>query len=394
MKKRIAAARLAAFGVLEQVAAGGYASDLLREATRNLSARDAGLAGQLVLGSLRVQNQLDYLIEKYSGRPAGSLDLAVQMALRLAIYQIRYLERIPPHAAVDDSVEFVKTHKRAASGLTNAVLRKANRDIVDWPNEALRYACPAWLLDRWKAHFGPELAIGIAAAALKEPEPFIRIRPGESVPEGVETEPTEIPGCFRLLSPVGECVRLHDISSQAIVPLLGLQSSHSYLDLCSAPGNKTAQAMESQPELAIACDISERRLRTVERLANRVVLDASEQLPFGRKFDRILIDAPCSGTGTLGRNPEIKWRLSRAELTRQHARQVNILKRAAAVLSPGGQILYVTCSLEIEENEAVIGEAAAAHSNLKVETEMWRLPGRDSGDGFYAALLVKTGSFG
>jgi 16S rRNA (cytosine967-C5)-methyltransferase len=115
-------------------------------------------------------------------------------------------------------------------------------------------------------------------------------------------------------------------------------------------------------------------------------LDASEQLPFERKFDRILIDAPCSGTGTLSRNPEIKWRLTEGDLIRQHARQVNILKRAADALAPGGKVLYATCSLEFEENEAVIQEASAA-KGLKCESTTLRLPGREPGDGFYAALM-------
>jgi 16S rRNA (cytosine967-C5)-methyltransferase len=389
MKKKIAAARVAAFAVLEEVEGGGYASDLLREATRDLSGRDAGLAGQLVLGSLRVQNQLDYLIEKYSGRAAGSLDLAVRMALRIGIFQIRYLERIPAHAAVDDSVEFVKERQRAASGLTNAVLRKTNRDKVLWPNEAATRACPEWLLARWAKHFGATRAMAIADAAMCEPERYIRVRAGEAIPEGMEAEVTPVAGCYKLLSAPLDGVRLHDISSQAIVPLLGLRAEHSYLDLCAAPGNKTAQALESGPVAAVACDISEKRLNTVTGRVARVVLDASEQLPFGRKFDRILIDAPCSGTGTLGRNPEIKWRLSEQDLVRQHARQVNILKRAVEVLADGGRILYATCSLEREENEDVIAEVTAA-KGLVCEKKIWRLPGRDAGDGFYAAVL-RTG---
>jgi 16S rRNA (cytosine967-C5)-methyltransferase len=383
MPKKIAPARLTAFHVLEEVAGGGYASDLLREATASLSPRDAGLAGQLVLGSLRVQNQLDYLIEQYSGRAAASLDSEVRMALRLGIFQLRYLERIPAHAAVDDAVEFVKRHKRSASGLTNAVLRKVNRDPVPWPNAALQYACPEWLLAHWTEHFGQKQAFAIAQAALQEPEPFVR-----GLTPAVEAERTDVPGCFRLLSPVTNDVRLHDISSQAIVPLLDLRAGQTYLDLCAAPGNKTAQAMEAEPSLAVACDISEKRLKSVLQPLTRVVLDASEQLPFGQKFDRILIDAPCSGTGTLGRNPEIKWRVQEPDLVRQQARQVNILKRAAEVLAPGGKILYATCSLQSQENQEVVKEAAAAKA-LQCERELWRLPGRDPGDGFYAALLVR-----
>ena len=387
MPKKIASARLAAFRVLEEVAAGGYASDLLRDATVALSPRDAGLAGQLVLGSLRVQNQLDYLIEQYSGRAAAALDSEVRMALRLGIFQLRYLERIPPHAAVDDSVEYVKRHKRSASGLTNAVLRKVNRNAVAWPNAALQHACPEWLLAHWTEHFGEAQALAIAKAALHQPEPYIRVKPGESLPPGIEAEPTEVAGCWKLLSPVTEGIRLHDISSQAIVPLLDLKAGQSYLDLCCAPGNKTAQAMEARPALAIACDISEKRLRNVLNPLTRLILDASEQLPFAQKFDRILIDAPCTGTGTLGRNPEIKWRLTQSDITRQYARQVNILKRAADVLAPGGKILYATCSLQRQENEDVV-QAAAAAKALRCERELWRLPGRDPGDGFYAALLV------
>lgn len=387
MKKRIAAARLAAFRVLEDVESGGYASDLLREASRDLGARDAGLAGQLVLGSLRVQNQLDHLIEKYSGRPAESLDLTVKMALRIGIYQLRYLDRIPTHAAVDDSVEFVKQHKRAASGLTNAVLRKVNRAPVAWPNESLACCCPEWLLARWREHFGAAAAKAIAEAALQEPEPYIRIRAGDAAPEGLQIEATAVAGCYRLLSPLKEGVRLHDISSQAIVPLLELQADHSYLDLCAAPGNKTAQALEARPALAVACDISERRLEMLNEKVLRVVLDAAEDLPFRRRFDRILIDAPCSGTGTLSRNPEIKWRLTADDLVRQQARQVNILKRAVDVLEMGGRIVYATCSLEREENEEVV-RAVIRERGLRCEREVWRIPGRDAGDGFYGAVLV------
>jgi len=380
LKKKLAPARVAAFAVLEQVAGGGYASDLLRDATRNLSPRDAGLAGQIVLGSLRVQNQLDYLIQHYSGRAAESLDLPVQIALRTAIFQLRYLERIPPHAAVDDAVEFVKKHKRAASGLTNAVLRKTNRNPMAWPTEALEVACPEWLLNRWSKHFGRDQALAIAAAGLKEPDAYIRVPPGEPVPDSAEA--TAVAGCYKLSTPA-DGTRFHDISSQAIVPLLGLSSQHSYLDLCSAPGNKTTQALEADPCFAVACDISERRLKTVQRPSLKVVLDASEQLPFNRQFDRILIDAPCSGTGTLAGNPEIKWRLTEQDLVRQQARQINILKRAATALAPGGKLLYATCSLEYEENEAVIEK-----SGLLCESQTWRIPGRDLGDGFFAALLT------
>jgi 16S rRNA (cytosine967-C5)-methyltransferase len=385
--KQISPGRRVAFQVLEEVAGGAFASDGLREACVGLSARDAGLAGQIVFGSLRVQNQLDYLIELYSGRNAESLHLLVRMALRAAIYQIRYLERIPSHAAVNDSVEFVKHVKRAASGLANAVLRKAGREEIAWPMESLRYGCPQWLLERWTASFGHEHALRIASAALVEPERYVRIKPGSEAPEGLE--PTDVAGCYRLVSPLSEPWRLHDISSQAIVPLLNLQPGQTYLDVCAAPGNKTLQALETPLQLAVACDMSEKRMSTIPQLCQRVVLDATQPLPFAQKFQRIFIDAPCSGTGTLARNPEIKWRLQPTDIPRFKYRQLSILHQAVRQLSEDGLLVYATCSLEEEETRQVLAQTLSANPGLVCRQEQWRLPGRDAGDGFYAAVLTQ-----
>jgi len=261
---------------------------------------------------------------------------------------------------------------------------------VSWPDAATALSCPAWLLDRWTEHFGEQAARSIARAALEEPIPYVRISPGSGLPSGTEAEPTDIPGAFRLLLPPRGNVRLHDISSQAILPLLDLGPGHTFLDLCAAPGNKTAQALETPLRLAVACDISERRIREIPDLCPRVLLDATQPLPFGMKFDRVFVDAPCSGTGTLGRNPEIKWRVRPDDFQRFHERQVQILSRAAETVSPGGKILYATCSLEQEENEDVIEGVLANFSNLRCERTEWRLPGRNPGDGFFAALLSAT----
>lgn len=386
---KISPARATAFDVLRGVAQGGYASDLLRGRSRSLEARDAGLASQIVFGCIRRQAQLDYLISMYSGKPIESLDLAVIVAFRAAIFQIRYLERVPAHAAVDESVEYVKRCKRAAAGFANAVLRKTNRQRVVWPDEATELSCPAWLLARWHRHFGPEQARRIAQAALAEPSAYIRVRPGDDPPGGIEIEPTDVSGCWHLLSPPAAGVRLHDISSQAIVPLLELQPGHTYLDLCAAPGNKTLQAVETQLSFALACDVSERRLREIPPVCARVVLDATRPLPFWRGFDRIFIDAPCSGTGTLGRNPEIKWRVREPDFARFRDKQREIVAQACKRLAAGGKLVYATCSLEVEENEDVVRETLAMHPELHVEREIWRIPGREEGDGFYAAVLAR-----
>jgi 16S rRNA (cytosine967-C5)-methyltransferase len=167
------------------------------------------------------------------------------------------------------------------------------------------------------------------------------------------------------------------------VPLLRLEPGHTFLDLCAAPGNKTAQALETNVQ-TVACDLHLHRAIQLKSLGVPiVVLDGTRPLPFAHPFDRILVDAPCSGTGTLARNPEIKWRLTPDDLDDLTRRQTALLANARAALAPGGLLVYATCSLESEENEGI---AASAPGELIVET-FQRLPGRDAGDGFYAALL-------
>jgi 16S rRNA (cytosine967-C5)-methyltransferase len=346
-------ARLVAFSILRKVETGGYASDLLVSEAGALDSRDAGLASELVFGVLRYGAQLDYLIEHYAGG-LRKLDLEVRLALRMAIYQLRYLERIPAHAAVAESVELVKrARKRSAAGLANAVLRKVNREPVPWPNREIELSCPEWLLARWERNFGAEAAAGIARAALEEPVKYT------------------LDG------------RVQDIGSQAIVPLVELGPGERFLDLCAAPGNKTAQALAAGARVT-ACDLHFRRLARLKPLTgNLVVLDGTRPLPFGRRFRKILVDAPCSGTGTLGRNPEIKWRLQPDDLDDLHGRQATLLANALAVLEPGGMLVYSTCSLEPEENLAVVNEVAPD----LVRGSLRRLPGRDAGDGFEAYVL-------
>ena len=388
LAQRISAGRLAAFETLEATIEGAYASDFLRERTRSLAPRDAGLTHEIAFGALRFQAQLDYLILHYSGRAADSLDLSVVVALRAAIYQLCYLERIPAHAAVHESVEYVKNRQRAAAGLTNAVLRKVTREIVRWPDAATELSVPAWLLERWGNHFGAEPAARIARTFLAEPQQYVRLRPGSPVPVDLHAEPTAVPGAYRLTAPAPANWRLHDIGSQAILPLLALEPGDTYLDLCAAPGNKTAQALETPLRLAIASDVSESRLREVPAICARVVLDATEPLPFSQPFSKIFVDAPCSGTGTIGRNPEIKWRVTKGDFMRFKKKQTELLTHAAQLLAPGGKLLYATCSLEEEENEQVVRETLERNKELALESETWRLPGREEGDGFYAAVLI------
>jgi len=344
--------RKTVFDVLFGVERGGRAADLLRAASVNLDSRDAGLASEIVFGSLRYRKQLDWLIGHYSGR-ARKLDPPVRVALRMGIYQLRYLERIPAHAAVTESVELVKrAGLRSAAGFVNAVLRKVDRSPITWPDRATELSMPEWLLARWDANFPPARADKIARAFLEPPD----------------------------ASKLGE--RFMDVNSQTIVPLLDLQPGMTLLDVCAAPGNKSLQAVEMGASV-IACDLHRSRLKETP-VESRVVLDATRPLPFRKLFPRILVDAPCSGTGTLGRNPEIKWRLKPEDIQDLHGRQVRILRNALALLAPGGILVYSTCSLEPEENERVVREVLPVEQQVHMR---WLTPGLDPGDGFFSAMV-------
>jgi 16S rRNA (cytosine967-C5)-methyltransferase len=373
--------RAVAYRILLEAGRGGYASDLLYAAARDLDSRDAGLAEEIVFGALRFQPQLDFLIRHYSGRAAEKLDPEVRIVLRMAIYQLRYLERIPAHAAVSESVQLVRrARKVSAAGFVNAVLRKVDREPVAWPGRAVELAHPAWMLERWDRQYGAAAVDAIARANLRKPETYLRVPPGQAPPENAEPC-ADIAGCWRVTGRVRDArLRMQDIGSQAIVPLLDLRPGQTFLDLCAAPGNKTAQALEAGVD-AVACDIHHHRLRALASLpAKLVVLDGAAPLPFARRFDRILVDAPCSGTGTLSRNPEIKWRLGPADIAGLHDLQAALIARGLEALAPGGRLVYSTCSLEREENEDIVAP-------YRVPRMLHRIPGRDAGDGFFAAVI-------
>jgi len=341
----------------------------LRAASAKLAPRDAALAETIVFGCLRRQSEIDFLIGHLSGKPTLKLDDAVRIALRIGVFQLRYLDRVPAHAVVGDSVELVKlARKRSAAGFVNAVLRKVDRTPVKWPDRATELNVPSWMLDRWERRYGAAQAEGIARAALEPPE--LGVNP--------------------------ETGRMQDVGARSIVPLLGIEPGMTVLDVCAAPGNKTAQALAAGAQV-VACDRSPKRLADVPAGAGpfwnagagpilnagcaRVAADATLPLPFSRRFDRVLVDAPCSGTGTLGRNPEIKWRLAESDLAAFQDRQRKILANAIGCVAEGGKLVYATCSLEPEENENVV-------EGWRVESTMLRLPGREAGDGFFAAVIT------
>jgi 16S rRNA (cytosine967-C5)-methyltransferase len=383
----ISPARRVAYSVLERVEQGAYASDLLLARSTGLDTRDAGLASEIVFGSLRRRSQLDHIIERISGRPLSKLDSAVRIALRMGVYQLRHLDRVPAHAAVSETVELVKAaRKKSAAGLVNAVMRHIPRGEVAWPDRATALSMPDWLLASWDRQFGADISSRIARAFLEEPEAYVR---NPEPRPGLVLEPTEIEGAFRVVSGNSEGLRFQDLGSQSIVPLLELRPGQTFLDLCAAPGNKTAQALESGVT-AIACDLHLNRLKVVSGCP-RVVLDASASLPFRLLFDRILIDAPCSGTGTLGRNPEIRWRIQPSDVEELRKKQAKILRQGLEQMAPGGRLVYSTCSLERAENEDVVEKVVAEEkARFRVLDIRRRIPGINAGEGFFAAVLTHS----
>ncbi|HEV2378582.1 MAG TPA: 16S rRNA (cytosine(967)-C(5))-methyltransferase RsmB [Terriglobia bacterium] len=382
----VSPARKIAYDVLRRVELGqAFAADLLRPVLASLSQPDQSLATELVLGSLRRRAELDLWIARLSGRAPDALDAEVAVILRLGIYQIRGLHRVPKPAVVNEAVELTKAaRKRSAAGLVNAVLRKCQP--MDPSNagidaDSVRLALPEWLGERWTSRFGAEATGALARSSLEAPRTVIRIAGGDVeavrgqlAAEGIELKAAVyaprafvVEGGRITKSPLWRrgCVVIQDEASQLVGSLLGPQPNQRVLDLCAAPGLKTSQiAADLARGLLVACDRSARRLGSMsevtERLlpasvrCHRVQLDAACPLPFAGKFDRILLDAPCSGTGTLARNPEIKWRLMPADMGRLAEMQRRMLETAFNALAPGGRLVYASCSLEPEENENVV----------------------------------------
>jgi 16S rRNA (cytosine967-C5)-methyltransferase len=380
----IAPARLAAFEILLKIERNaGHSDELLRsESVDRLSVRDRHLCTNLVMGTLRWQIALDARIDSFLTRPDARLDDAVRTALRLGAFQHLYLDRIPIHAAVTESVELVKAGGRSfASGMVNAVLRKivaqppseAPANLTEPAEIALAYAHSGWLVERWATRYGIENAASICRFDQEQPATTVRLV-GDDAEKALLAEGVELaPGAFLTYARrvvrgditatrayQDGAVRIQDEGSQLVAELAG--QGDNILDCCAAPGGKTAILAERNAKSTLlACDISRKRLVEMRGVMQGVrgarisyeIADAAK-LHYERSFDLVLCDVPCSGTGTIARNPEIRHRLEPAEFARQHSRQVAILLSAMRVLRPGGRLLYSTCSLEPEENEAVI----------------------------------------
>lgn len=417
---KVTPARRAAFEILTLVGQNkGHSDELLHSSlTDGLSGEDRNLATALVMGVLRWQIALDARIKTLLQRPDQRLAEPVALALRMGAFQLLHMNRIPAHAAISESVELCRAAGEPhATGMVNAILRKVAATQKPsarigakkiWESTAAfaeRLGHPKWLVERWVAAYGREAALSICEAGQMEH------------PAGV------------MFSQVGGDIPLMDDGSRLVAELAAAAVPGAKLvwDCCAAPGGKALILALRQPEAQIfATDVSTKRTAQMQSRMKRssvagnvkcFVLDAAVPvLKNDEKFDLILCDVPCSGTGTLAENPEIRHRLKPEELLRQSDRQKLILKGALSRLAEGGRLVYSTCSLEPEENEQVVEAALAGSAFRRVPVDglvesfrdsgmliaesgtlmrngaLRTLPGVHGCDGFYAVVVERAGS--
>lgn len=434
----IAPARLAALDALRQI--DGERLDMgeaIARARKPLTdERDRALLLEIVSGTLRMRGAIDHQLALRLSRPVARLDALVRDILRMSAFQLMYLTRTPSSAIINDAVDLTRRGgKTSATGLVNAVLRSLNRDRqkLAWPERpadatdrtamagyfAVVHSHPAWLVARWLARYGA--ADTEQWLAFNNQGPPLCLVPNRTLAsrdalaeelkaDGVETRPTEraahglhvVAGqaiatrAFR----EGRCL-VQDEASQLIGELAGVQRGDRVLDLCASPGGKTvAMAADlGSGGLVVASDVRRHRLRvltdTVERCrlarARVVQVPAAGALPFAEgAFDRVLIDAPCSGLGTVRRDPDIRWRMAEADLPALAATQLALLQRTAPLVRPGGSLVYSTCSSEPEENQEVVAAFLAAHPQFTETRQHQTLPFRDGLEAFFGSVLTRT----
>lgn len=437
-------ARNAAFQVLSEVAAGRAAPPSLMHdgATRGLGAADIDLVNELVYGVLRWQASLDHVIESHAQRSATGIDLALLVALRIGLYQIRYLSRVPERAAVDESVKLAhRFGRRGGSKLVNAVLRSVCRQpeqpvMPTKEADPLAYLTvtlshPEWLARRYLARMDLLEAEALCLRNNRRPPTDLRIEPPLELEtarealsrEGITAAPLALlPRCLRVETGKATSSKLYaqgnifiqEAGSQLIPFLLDASSGDSVLDACAAPGAKTTEiAPWIHPAMIFAVDERPKRLSLMAALARRLgsgnllpIAADSRALPFHQPFSRILLDAPCSSLGTLARNPDIKWRVREEDLARHAEKQHQLLEACGALLSPGGRLVYATCSSEPEENEEVIARFLSLHKDFGIAPQgstfppaaqklirsdgtLRTEPGRDDVDGYFAVTLTR-----
>ncbi len=409
---------------------GPFVEDLLETAlaSAQLSPADRGLCQEIVYGVVRWQAALDWLIlRKTNGREQKP---ALQNLLRLGLYQIFWLDRIPDHAAVHETVELAKQNGFGAqAGFVNAILRgylrefnETKKNLVELKvsNPAIGFSHPLWLVEKWQKRFGMEKSLQLLEWNNTPPKTFARVNTLKTdagklvdkwrkenveydfvrrdwLEENLVFELKSHPPLNSLVSFRDGWFYIQDPSTLLAVRELAPQPGETILDLCAAPGGKTtfiAQLMNNEGKI-VACDISEERMKLVQENCQRLGVTCVETIQSSKFktqnliFDRILVDAPCSNTGVMRRRVDLRWRISPEEILRLRQTQLDLLKLAATKLKPGGVLIYSTCSLESEENSEVVKEFLREHENFRLENERELLPFADNVDGAYVARLKK-----
>jgi 16S rRNA (cytosine967-C5)-methyltransferase len=390
--------RVAAAWVLERTLQSlAPADSFLDSALPRFDERDQGLLRELVMGSLRWLRRLDHVIAMASNRSLQQIEPGLHAPLRVAIYQLLFLDRVPAHAAVHEAVEQAHqlTHRGGAS-FVNGVLRRIARSplLEDWPVSdadpvrrlAIEKSHPDFLVARWLERFGRERTLDLLDANNRAKPMHLlafRDRGGREllaerlIDEGLEVEPAS-------LSPLGLVVRrgnpfaatafqrgdcyIQDEASQAAALIPPPRAGETVFDAAAAPGGKSFSLLAWEPRVRLAAsdvalpraNVLRANLRRLRRHLPLAIADAGAP-PFGRPFDRVILDLPCTGTGTLRRHPEIKWRISEPEIGRLSRQALRLLRGAAPLVAPGGLLVAITCSLEREENEDVIARFLDAH---------------------------------
>ncbi len=425
---KISPARKAAFKVLlRSDKERAYSSVLLPQVEAELRDLDRGLCHKLVLGSLRRQIYLDRAIDTLAG--GRKLDIEVRIALRIALYQIYFLDKIPDHAAISESVDLVQfARKTSSKGFVNAILRKATRErpemsfIDETDRVSVETSHPRWLVEKWIRDHGSERAANLAAANNETPPISFRVlHDSENVNTLIEGSKKSgfVDGCYTTVTNAalaneladGGYIYIQDEASQMVAHAVSVPDVGRFADLCAAPGGKTGLIAKRNPTASItACDLHESRVRYLEANCRRQDVevdifqcDATQILPFEAvSFDTVLVDAPCSGTGTIRRNPEIRYSLTPGDLVELQTKQLAILKNASKLIKMGGSLVYSTCSLEVEENENVATAFLMQNAEFRTRTpsvpeqfltddgfaRTW--PDRDVMDGFFIAHFVRS----
>jgi 16S rRNA (cytosine967-C5)-methyltransferase len=407
--------------------------------------QDRRLLTEIVYGTLRMRNRIDWLIQSLYRGDSNKMERGIKNILRVGLYQIMFTDRIPGYAAVDEAVKLAKRDYPGRDGLVNAILRAAIRnmnkikhpDINEHPlsHISLLHSHPAWLVEKWTKELGTEDTIELCRSNNERPLLTLRInrlktgrtdtlkelhkggftvRPTEYSPDGIIISNPDIPVREITLFKKGH-ILIQDEASQLISLMLDPKPEDMVLDVCSGTGIKTthmAGLMKNRGKI-VALDINKKKIERLEELSRRFgatiieprTADATKDMesPYRERFDRILVDVPCSALGTLRRNPEIKWNKTVKDMEQFPRLQKKILNLCAGYLKPGGTMLYATCTIEEDENEKVVEDFLRAHPGFRCIPsrlpETWKMtdgkgffktfPHRHGTDGFFGALLIK-----